>query len=304
MELVENATEHKQQTQEELLGEIRRLARGIAGRIVRRRDLADDIAQDVVLDCLESLRDGTWHVPESTLEAYVVCLVKRRRADMRLRRRRGATRDRKHLRELESATHAWMEPDVQMEEQELAALYKATLAALPLLTRRAFLMVREAGEPYATAAEMLGISSKAVAAHVTRAQHVFRKVLSEHGYAVPQGKTSRPAQSNVVRTESRGVSVNDGQPADAAVAESTLEPGPTPKERAMLDGLRGAAAYFRAELERREVEERQVAEQRRKAREAAGVSGTAAPGTRQAQTPLAKAGRKGLNGHILRATNR
>ena len=83
MEPVENSMEPKPQTEEELLGEIHTLARGIAGRVVRSRDRADDIAQDVVLDCLASLRDGTWQVTARTLEAYVACLVMRRRVDLR-----------------------------------------------------------------------------------------------------------------------------------------------------------------------------------------------------------------------------
>jgi RNA polymerase sigma factor (sigma-70 family) len=266
MEPVENSMEPKQQTEEELLGEIRTLARGIAGRIVRSRDRADDIAQDVVLDCLASLRDGTWHVTARTLEAHVACLVMRRRVDMRLRRRRAATRDWRHLRELEATTYTWMEPDHEVEAEELAAIYKATLERLPLLTRRAFQMVREAGDSYTATAKALGTTPKAVAMHITKAHRVFRDELSERGYRVPQGRSSRPAAASVAPTETPSLSAA-AEPLIAVAAESIVKPGRTPAERAFLDSLRRAIAIMRAELERRDVEERELAERYAKIRE-------------------------------------
>lgn len=55
-----------------LLLEIRQQARTIAGHLMSS-DRADDVTQDVLVDCLESMRAGTWQVAPEGLEAYLVC---------------------------------------------------------------------------------------------------------------------------------------------------------------------------------------------------------------------------------------
>jgi len=234
-----------------LLLEIHQQVRTIAGRLMSS-DRADDVTQDVLVDCLESMRAGTWQVAPDALEAYLVCMVLRRRADERRRERRATRRGERFMREITASTHTWMHQEAKLEERELTVLYEGTLAALGPMCRRAFVLVRETGLSYAEAAEELGVSKKAVAAQITRALRVFRDVLEERGIVVPEEKPSKGGGR-------AGSGEEEGPANGEAVAASegpTARKAPTAREQAMADGLRRAANYFRAELDRREAEER------------------------------------------------
>jgi RNA polymerase sigma factor (sigma-70 family) len=165
-------------------------ARALARRVVRGKQRADDIAQDVALDFLTRLHSGVEIKPER-LDAYVATIVLRRRSDMRLRRRRSAARDWAYLGEIAASRRAWMEPATQWEERELAALYRDTLESLPARCRQAFVAVREDGQSYAEAARTVGVSVKMIAKLITQAQRVFRDVLRERGIRVPREKGGR-----------------------------------------------------------------------------------------------------------------
>ena len=162
-------------------------ARALAKRLVKGRQRADDIAQDVALDFLRRIRAAAAIRPER-VDAYVATIVMRRRSDMRLRRRRAGARDWTFLGEISASRRAWMNPEVQWEARELEALYRRTLDSLPPRCRQAFVAVREDSQTYAEAARTLGCSVKMIAKHVTRAQRVFRAVLRERGIAVPREK--------------------------------------------------------------------------------------------------------------------
>ena len=178
------------QDEAQLLGRVQASAHAVARRMVRSRDRAKDIAQDVAAECLSRLRSGTWDVAPERLEAYVATMVRRRRNELRVHRRQAAARDWTYLSEIAADTRAWMNPEAQWEERELAALYGATLMKLRPRCRQAFVAVREHGQSYAEAARTLGTSEKMIGKFITEAQRVFRAELRARGIRVPREKRS------------------------------------------------------------------------------------------------------------------
>ena len=107
-----------------------------------------------------------------------------------MHRRQAAARDWTYLSEIAADTRAWMNPEAQWEERELAALYGATLMKLRPRCRQAFVAVREHGQSYAEAARTLGTSEKMIGKFITEAQRVFRAELRARGIRVPREKRS------------------------------------------------------------------------------------------------------------------
>jgi RNA polymerase sigma factor (sigma-70 family) len=123
---------------------------------------------------------------ERALEARVAIMVKRRFIDIRRRERRMAERDAEYLRERTESVHTWMDPEAQWIERECQELYDKTLASLPPRCQAAFVAVREEGRSYAEAAQILGMSVRMVAKHITNAHRVFRVALRDFGIPVPK----------------------------------------------------------------------------------------------------------------------
>jgi RNA polymerase sigma factor (sigma-70 family) len=234
----------------------------MARRLVRSRDRADDIAQDVAADCLARLRSGTWDVEPERLDGYLATIVVRRRNAMRLSRRRTAARDWTYLREIAASTRSWMDPAVQWEERELAALYSATLESLPYRCRQAFMAVREHGQSYADAGRTLGVSEKMIAKFITQAQQVFRRVLRERGIRVPREKgrgkgrsapTAFVSHATVSMASARGPRTDANEA--AAIERAARLQAREVEFHAQLAAFRRASAFLGAELAAREAEE-------------------------------------------------
>jgi RNA polymerase sigma factor (sigma-70 family) len=145
--------------------DIARIAERRAREIVGEQR-ARDLAHDVVLECLVKLRAGTWKVAVSSLQAFVCRMVRRRAIDAVRRSQRSDVRNGEHARERREGAHAWMSPELAMEERELLELHGRTLASLPSGCRRAYVMVREEEATYEAAAERLGLSPATVNVHV------------------------------------------------------------------------------------------------------------------------------------------
>jgi RNA polymerase sigma-70 factor (ECF subfamily) len=214
MQSPENGGTKVEEDEAVVLGRVRASARELAGRLVRGRARADDIAQEVVLDYLRRLRSGRAVQPERE-DAYIATIVLRRRSDMRLRRRRGAARDWSYLSEITASRRAWMDPEVNMRVRELEALYRRTLDSLPLRCRQAFIAVREQGQSYAQAAQSLGVSVKMIAKYITQAQRVFRDALRQEGIRIPREKGRNARVAFVTR-------VTDTAPVNALVGAGIL----------------------------------------------------------------------------------
>jgi hypothetical protein len=201
-------------------------------------------------------------VTPERLDAYVATIVWRRRNLMRSQRRQGAARDWTYLREISASTRAWMNPETQWQERELAALYNTTLASLPPRCRRAFVAVREHGQSYAEAARTLGASEKMIAKFITEAQRVFRAVLRERGIRVPpeKGRTrGKWAPTAFVSRTTPGTAAPTAPRTDTeerAVAERAgRERAREAAFRAQLAAFRRTSAFLKAELEARAAEE-------------------------------------------------
>lgn len=174
--------------QNALLVEIEGIALEFAGAFLPA-DVADDVAHDVVLDCLLRLRAGTLDIEMALLRGFTYALVKRRVVDRVRREVRRMTRDAEHARTQNEGTHAWMSPELARQAAELEALRVRLLARLPPMCRRALIMIRDDHETYEAAAKRLGVTIDAVTSRVVRAQGRMRRGLKKAGVEVPPPRT-------------------------------------------------------------------------------------------------------------------
>lgn len=170
--------------EEALLIALSTLARRFAGRILPR-DAAEDLAQDVVLECLIKLRSGRWRIDGLLVAGLARRMVQSRSIDALRRVQRRSSRNAEHARELAESARVWMSPDLAIEEEELARCHARTLADLPDVRRRAYLLVCEERVSCQAAARQLGIPRFSVVAHVAAAQQRFYHALHAQGLATP-----------------------------------------------------------------------------------------------------------------------
>lgn len=152
---------------------------------IEEEGVVDDIAQDLVLECLMRVRSGEWGDGPRSVKAFVRTAVRKRVVDYLRRGYHREERDAEHLREISEGTHAWMAPDLVMDALDLPKFYVYTLASLPPICRNTYLMIREGNLSYAEVAAQLGVTVSAVRANVVRAQHVFRARLPDCGVIPP-----------------------------------------------------------------------------------------------------------------------
>jgi RNA polymerase sigma factor (sigma-70 family) len=169
------------EAQDERLIQIMTLAHDHARRMLAS-DLAGDVAQDVVLDCLCKMRGGEWTDPMS-LPGFVLYMVRRRVVDLHRRSIHRAERDAVHAREV-GTSHGWMDPTIVMEEAELEAIQEMAMGRLSVRSRSAFVMVHEEELTYRVAAERLGVAPKTIDNHLRRARARLRELLRESGVEV------------------------------------------------------------------------------------------------------------------------
>lgn len=168
--------------EEAFLIEVSTLARRFAGLLVKY-DAAEDLAQDIVLEFLVILRSGKCGTNTTLLHGWIWRTVRRRTIDAQRTRRLRASRNAELTRELQEATHAWMAPDVAIEEDELVIFHARTLASLSYECRRAYVMVREEEASYRAVATQMGVSRAIVHNHVAAAHRRFRAELEQKGLA-------------------------------------------------------------------------------------------------------------------------
>ncbi len=198
----------------DLLVEITSIARKQARRFVDA-ETSRDIAQDVALECLIRIREGTHEIDLERLPGLAARMAQARGRDHRRRERRRERPDEDYMRELTDSTHAWMEPDAAVHEEELEQFRERTIAELPEGCRRTYTLVREEGRTYEEAAVELGVSRSTVHAHVVLAQRRFREGLPRHAVPVP------PSARGARRSRSRTRSGAGGGDTDAIPAPSS-----------------------------------------------------------------------------------
>ena len=169
------------------------LARQAAHRqlVLQKLADADDIAQDVMLDCLASLQGGKMELSTTDIASFVWTRV--------IRRTLNVTRaaDRRDARALacvrhDDDMHAWMSREAQVEHAELEARIEVAVASLPPMCRRVFQMLREDDASYADVALTLGITRHTVNEHLSTAQRRLRAALVDAGVIAPPVPPARP----------------------------------------------------------------------------------------------------------------
>jgi len=144
---------------------------GVAERIVGERAVAEELAQDVMLELWK--RHATLTVDES-LRAYLVRAA-RNRALNHLRHERMKVRTAPR-----AAGDTVTLPDApgNLVEEELDAAVREAVRALPERCREVFELSRGQGLRYAEIAAVLGISVKTVEAQMGKALRVLRERLA------------------------------------------------------------------------------------------------------------------------------
>jgi RNA polymerase sigma factor (sigma-70 family) len=174
------------------LRQVAALAKRFARRLLVLEG-ADDLAQDIVLECLANLRAGTLQIPNRGIAPYVRTMVLRRLLNEYRRTLRRISRDAEYERELADFPRVWMSPEVCAEEGEIQDALEKALASLPPMCREVYLMTREDHATYPDIADALGISRDAVHAHVVRAGRRIRTSLREqHFGSSPQALDRAP----------------------------------------------------------------------------------------------------------------
>lgn len=169
-----------QQTLEEtFLVEVTTHARRCARRYLTRDD-ADDVAQDVVLECLIKLREGGVIPASADIPNLVRNMVRRRAIDLRRANTSRALRESASATEPTRGEHT-KTPDVFVEESELQEFFNRTLARLPRRCREVYLLVRRDGATYQSVANETGLTRRAVQWHVVTARQRFRRALAKEG---------------------------------------------------------------------------------------------------------------------------
>jgi RNA polymerase sigma-70 factor (ECF subfamily) len=142
-----------------------------AARMVTRRDVAEDLVQEVFLYIWRN-RDA-WHI-ERSVKQYLYAAV-----------RHGALRYLRHERvvrqRLPETVILFDRPprlaDADLESAETIAMVQAAIAKLPERCRLVYTLHREQGLTYAEVAAVMGISAKTVDVQMGRALKALRKLL-------------------------------------------------------------------------------------------------------------------------------
>lgn len=145
--------------------------RQVAGVILRDPDEALDVAHDVFMSLWQhrAVLDGV-----ASPSAYLFRMT-RNAVLNRIKHRRIADG---YASQPHEATASY-EPAEAFSTREMAAMIRATLAGMPPLRRKIFLMSRSRGMTYQQIAEAVGVSHKTVQYHIGIALRALRQALAQ-----------------------------------------------------------------------------------------------------------------------------
>lgn len=146
--------------------------RDLAFRYALRKtdyDTADDIAQEVAIDCLLRLRRNQWRVAKSK-KALVASMTRNKLSTLKEKKKHRKEREEQFMAERSARCPEWMDPARRFEEREEVLIRARALEELPKKCRSAYLLVREDGVTRREVARRLGISFGLVVNHVARAE--------------------------------------------------------------------------------------------------------------------------------------
>ena len=144
---------------------------GAAERMLRRRDVAEEIVQDVML---ELWRRRETLVVDDSLRAYLQRATRNRSLN---HLRHGKIAERAEP-EIAAGLHETPQADAEIVDAEMAAAVREAVASLPDRCREVFELSRVQGLKYAEIASALGISVKTVEGQMGKALRVLRDRLS------------------------------------------------------------------------------------------------------------------------------
>lgn len=146
----------------------------VAVSIVRRKEDAEEIVEDVFLKLWE-IRDGFSRI--KNLETFLYTATKNKSYDYYKKH------SKVHLVEFEQN---WKEKDfiISPEDaylyEELRAKYNSAVQALPPRCKEVFLLIREKGYSYKQTADVLGVSNKTIENHLRTAIQKIRDELNDY----------------------------------------------------------------------------------------------------------------------------
>lgn len=156
----------------------------------------EDIVQDVALDCLERLREGTWVTPVFGLDRFVELEILNR--CVKRRRSRGAAerRDARYLAAITDVPREWMSQELKAKEDQLREFAASVRKTLRKSAVRAHLMVRDDHMTYAAAAKRLRVTRERIHTHIKTVHQAFRTALPAIGIEPPTSRRGgRPTRS-------------------------------------------------------------------------------------------------------------
>jgi RNA polymerase sigma factor (sigma-70 family) len=200
------STQCQFESQDALITEISRLAREFARQFARRGQW-EDLAQDVVLECLEQIRAGDWPADVVSLPAYINRIVSCRAANRARDDRTAADGNKMYVADVVASERAWMLPSVQQEERDVLAAVHEVRAHMSIRCYVVYVGIRELMMTIKEAAEKFDMSERAVASHLRRAERAIRAELLACGL-MPEGTTAtrrmlRDAQARVPAVRAR-----------------------------------------------------------------------------------------------------
>ena len=176
--------------QADMLSAIANIARGIARRHVPP-EVAEDIAQDIVLGFVVRLDAGRLREPPMYLYALVRRIVLRRVIDLDRKHSAERESEESYARQIDAAIREWMRPDVVIELNEIKALETEALEEMSPDSREVFVLIREGSTSYKAAGELLGLTPMAICGHVVAAHRALRSVFEQRGILVARSERRR-----------------------------------------------------------------------------------------------------------------
>lgn len=162
--------------QQDLVREISELALEFARQFTTPEE-EEDLAHDVVLECLRMIEEGRWPRAVKALPGLINRIVARRARDRRARRRSAARRDADHRRDLYRRANVRLTPHMEAEEAEVIAACEAALGHVSRAGRAIYRAVRVQGYSIRAAAKQLKLTRAAAASLLRHADRAIRTEL-------------------------------------------------------------------------------------------------------------------------------
>src|SRR5206468_413713 len=104
---------------------------------------AADIAEDIMVECLVRMRNGTLSRKRREIRGLVRTMARRRGIDWLREYKRRHVNQALYTYAFQNHARSWMSPELALEEKDSLGLQAQSLALLPSRCRQVYLMVRQ-----------------------------------------------------------------------------------------------------------------------------------------------------------------